>query len=643
MSMKDNCRRLIKIMLSNEEWINAVSLANAMGVSERSIKNYISEINSLEKNLICSSRKGYRIDSIRGKAFIQDKGRNIPQSSHERVNYIITRILSNDADQGSMTDLYDIADEIYVSFETIKKDMYKVRKKFFEFDLYLTTTNSVVMVEGNELDKRKALSNVLYEEFTDHVMSIDVIKNIYPWYNLELLQRIIETNCEEYHYFINEYALINLILDIVIGIDRMKKERTFENGKRDDKRIGIREQELARNIATEIEKNFYVTYSETEFEELTIILLSHLMKMDFKAINKENLENIVGTECVAIVNQLNDLLKNTYFVDIDNADFIIKFTLHIKNMLIRLRNGYKTKNPLVNHIKNTCPLIFECAVEVSNKIHELTNFDLSEDEIGYIALHIGGNLETQKSKRKVISCVILFPQYYDFSNKMMEELKSHYQEQLEIKTVITSLDEIKMLDKTDLIISTIPIMELVRMETVIVTPFLNEKDYKDIRYMIDKIILRKKKARLKQHLMQISNPEFFYKNKEFQGKEDAILFMADIMKKEGYVNENFDKEIFEREKQASTAFEHIAVPHSMHMNANKTGMFVLLNEKKPIIWNENPVSIVMMFAISREERAIFHDVYDNLIVLLLDKSNAVKVAESVAYIDFIEAVIGCFN
>lgn len=643
MRMKDNCRRLIKIMLSNEEWVNAGSLANVMGVSERSVKNYISEINSLEKDLISSSRKGYRIDSKRGKAFIQNKERNIPQNSQERINYIVTRILTNDTGQGRKTDLYDIADEIYVSFETIKKDMYKVRKKFFEFDLYLATANSFVTVEGNELDKRKALSNILYEEFTDHVMSIDVIKNIYPGYDLELLQKIIEKECESYHYFINEYALINLILDIVIGIDRMKKERTFEKEKRDDKRIGIREQELARNIATEIENHFDVTYSETEFEELTIILLSHLMKMDFNKINKENLENVVGRECINIVNQLSDLLKNTYFVDIDNADFIIKFTLHIKNLLGRLRNRYKTKNPLVNHIKNTCPLIFECAVEVSNKIHELTNFDLSEDEIGYIALHIGGNLETQKSKRKVISCAILFPQYYDFSNKMMEELKNHYQEQLEIKTVITSLDEIKMLDKIDLMVSTIPITELVRMETVIVTPFLNEKDYKNVSDQIDKIILRKKKARLKQHLMQISNPKFFYKNKEFKGKEDAISFMVDIMKKEGYVNENFDNEIFEREKQASTAFEHIAVPHSMHMNANKTGMFVLLNEKKPIIWNEQPVSIVMMFAISRDERAIFHDVYDNLIVLLLDKSNAVKVAESAAYIDFIEAVIGCFN
>lgn len=47
----------------------------------------------------------------------------------------------------------------------------------------------------------------------------------------------------------------------------------------------------------------------------------------------------------------------------------------------------------------------------------------------------------------------------------MEELKNHYQDILQIKMVITSIDEIRLLDKTDLLITTIPITELVRMET----------------------------------------------------------------------------------------------------------------------------------------------------------------------------------
>ena len=87
---------------------------------------------------------------------------------------------------------------------------------------------------------------------------------------------------------------------------------------------------------------------------------------------------------------------------------------------------------------------------------------------------------------------------------------------------------------------------------------------------------------------------------------------------------------------------HLHNIHGYYLNIEILFSF-LKSYKKPIIWNEQAVSIVMLFAISREERAVFHDVYDNLIVLLLDKANATKVIESKTYIDFIEAVIGCFR
>lgn len=639
--MKSNYRELISILLDHGEWMTACSLASKLNVSARSVKNYIAEINVNAKGLIASSRKGYLIDTAKAKPLLDESNVKIPQTSRERVNYIITKILANDTLDDRKTDLYQLAEEIFVSFETIKKDMVKVKRKLMEFDLYISSVHSCVTLEGRELDKRKILSNILYEEFNTHVMSFKIIEKVFPGYNLKLLQSIIIEQCKQYHYFINEYALLNLVLDIIIGIDRIKKERTFGKSRTEGKRFGIREQELARDIAAKIEENFHISYSSVEQEELTIILLSHLMKLDFVTLSNEKIKAIVGKDCLRIVDEVRSLLKNTYFIDADNQDFITKFTLHIKNLLVRLENGYTAKNPLLDHIKNTCPLIFECALEVADKIREITNYDLKEDEIAYIALHVGANLENQKSKRKSISCIILFPQYYDFSNIMMEKLRQRYRERMEIKTVITSVDQLHGADKVDLLISTIPVLETVEEEFVRVTPFLSDRDFEDIEDKVQKVSLRKKKARLKKHLIQISNPRFFYKNVDFSNKEEAIRFMAAIMEKEGYVESSYYSEVFHRENQASTAFEHIAVPHSMEMNAKKTGMFVLLNEKKPIEWDKHLISIVLMFAVNRDERAIFHDVYDKLVVLLLERGNAMKVVGCSTYSDFIEAVVEC--
>ncbi len=641
--MKDICIRLIRVMLSCDDWVTASYLAGKLNVSERSIKTYIADINQSENGLIASSRLGYCIDSDKAKAFLKDASSNLPQTAKERINYIIARIFTDDASGDKKTDLYEIGNDIFVSYETIKKDMTKVRKKMLEYDLYLSSVNSCVSVEGRESDKRKLLSSILYDEYSNNVMSLEIIEKAFPGYDVELLQTIIHEQCKKFHYFVNEYALLNLVLDIIIGIYRIKNDRTYGKPVAEDKHFGIREQELARNIATEIENHFAICYSPVELGELTIILLSHLMKMDFTKIDSHNLKMFVGEKCIEIVNEIRYLLKNTYFINTDDPDFIIKFTLHMKNVLSRLESGYFIKNPLRDHIKNTCPLIFECAVGAAERLKEMTGFELSEDEIAYIALHIGGNLENQKSRKKVLKCIILFPQYYDFSTIMIEELKKHYGERMEITTVITSIDQFERVDKVDLMISTVPVRKVIPMEWVMVTPFLNDKDYEAIDDKILKINQRKTKSRLKKHLMQISNPDLYCKNVDFQNKEQAIKYMTDILEKAGYVNSSFYDEVLDRERRSLTAFEHIAVPHSMKMDACKTGMFILLNEKEPIEWGEHSVNIVLLFAVNKDDRAIFHDVFDNLIVLLLEKPNAVKVLRSNSYIEFIEAVIECFH
>ena len=485
--MKSKCIQLIKIMSDNGDWMTAASLASELSVSERSVKSYVAEINYQEKGLITSSRKGYSINSAKARKLLGNPGKKLPQTSKERVNYIITRLITNDAGGDKKTDLYELADEIYVSYETIKKDMIKVKKRLLEFELILASANSYVSLEGQELDKRKLLSLILYEEFSENIMSLAVLEKEFPDYDLELLQTIIRKECNKFHYFVNEYALLHLVLDIVIGMDRIRKKRTFGSSRKEGRNFGIREQELAQNIAAEIERNFEIRYSLIEVEELTIILLSHLMKVDFATLNSDNIENIVGKKCVEIVEEILDLLKRTYYIDTNNKDFVVKFTLHIKNLLMRLENGYTTKNPLLNHIKNTCPLIFECAVEVADKLRQITHYDIKEDEIAYIALHIGGNLESQRSKRKIISCIILFPQYYDFSNKMAEKLKERFGERLEIKTVITAIDEIKVTEKADLVISTVPVYDMIHIDWVMVTPFLSSGDFQLIEDKIQKI------------------------------------------------------------------------------------------------------------------------------------------------------------
>lgn len=643
MVINGNGRRLLQEMIGREGWVTAGQLAGALDVSERSVKSYIAELKNGCDGVVLSSQKGYRADAALARRMLDESAGNLPQTSRERAAFILSRILTNDAAGGRATDLYALAEEIFVSYETLRKDMAKVRKRLMDFELCLATSGTEVALEGREFDKRRILSSILYEEFSRNVMSLEIVERAFPGFDLRRLQEIVLDQCKQFRYFVNEYALFSLLLDLVIGIDRIRRDRISGAPRGSGTPFGVREQSLAEGIAHGIEDAFGIRYDENEREGLTIILMSHLTKMDYATLDAARLEEAVGDRCVRIVERIRQFLKTSYFIETDKQDFLVMFTLHIRNLLIRLESGNIVRNPLLEHIRNTCPLIYECAVGVAEILTEMTGFAIDEDEIAYLALHIGGNLETQRPKERLVRTVVLFPQYYDFSNRMTDRLKERFGDSLEITDVVTSAVELRHIEKTDLVVTTVPLRDPCTAEWALVTPFLVERDFDAVEERIQSIILRKKKARLKMHLMHISNPQFFFRNRSFADKAEAVRFMTDILRQEGYVDERFEDEVFERERQASTAFEHIAVPHSMKMNANRTGMFVLINERRPIQWDGHQVSIVLLFAINREERAIFHDVFDNLIVLLLNKANAARVAASGSYIEFIEAVVDCFQ
>ncbi|MDR2073705.1 MAG: PTS sugar transporter subunit IIA, partial [Spirochaetaceae bacterium] len=109
---------------------------------------------------------------------------------------------------------------------------------------------------------------------------------------------------------------------------------------------------------------------------------------------------------------------------------------------------------------------------------------------------------------------------------------------------------------------------------------------------------------------------------------------------QGNAEDGFGDEVLSREHSYSTAYGNIAVPHTMQMNAKKTGMFVLLTGT-PIPWGKNPVNIVLLFSVNKESRSLFYDIFDNLIVLLLETPNKAKIMDCETYEAFIRAIIEC--
>src|SRR5476649_347840 len=218
--------KLLKLISDGGERMTAGALAIGMGVSDRSIKNYISEINYFEPGLIQSSRCGYAVDKARVIIVLAADSGNLPNSAEERAKFILTCLL-NARGTEKVLELDAVGAALCVSYETIKKDLLLVRKRLKEFDLYLNVANDRLVLEGQEKDKRNMFSTMLYTEFSENILSLSEIGKVFPDYDVELLVSILVEACKSFHYFINEYALLSLVLDVVISIDRIKNNASF--------------------------------------------------------------------------------------------------------------------------------------------------------------------------------------------------------------------------------------------------------------------------------------------------------------------------------------------------------------------------------------------------------------------------------
>lgn len=120
----DKKKKLLALLSSANHPVTGKELSSRLNVSDRTIRNYIREINE-EKLIIQSSSNGYRLSTLDStcnqkpdNSFVYDFS-----SQNERLLYISERIITSSQD----ADLYDIADEIYISYSTMEKDLIQIR------------------------------------------------------------------------------------------------------------------------------------------------------------------------------------------------------------------------------------------------------------------------------------------------------------------------------------------------------------------------------------------------------------------------------------------------------------------------------------------------------------------------------------
>lgn len=488
---------LIKFLFEREHWVTASSLSDNLGISVRTVKSYISELNNSYPGMIASSSKGYHIVPEIAAPALKEAKSKIPQTARERATYIINRIIKSQ----TPIDIYDLCEELFISPTTLRSVLPRIRKKLESFDLNLTLSSDMLSVQGLEKNKRKLLSSLLYQESNQNFLNLETIQNAFLEVDVGFIRNTILEVLNEYQYFINDYSLINLVLHMVIAIERIKDHCTESEPYTSpmELRLLSHEYELSGKVIHNLESHFGIIFPENETVETALLLISRATSLNYQTITVDNLEEYIGKDCLELVKELINDVASYYYINLNEPEFFIRFALHIKNLLIRAQTDYFSKNPLADNIKVSCPLIYENAVCLSSIIKEKTGITINDDEIAYIAFHLGSALEAQKELASKLSTVLYCPTYYNMNSKLYDALNQRFGSDIMIANVITEEGALDRISKSDFIISTVPMNSIISTPRIQIQPFLSESDISGIYQKILEIKATKKE-RPSQHI-----------------------------------------------------------------------------------------------------------------------------------------------
>ncbi|GAE03261.1 hypothetical protein CBO05C_2951 [Clostridium botulinum B str. Osaka05] len=629
-------KAFIDFLLKKNQWIKTSVLANHFGVSSRTIRKYVNAINLNYENkpLILSSNLGYKLDY---STYMEYKDHTVrmldkPQTPDERLYYLLNQMIVH----SEGIDLFDLCDTLYVSMPTLENDLRKSKTLLKSFNLSFHRKGDLVVLDGLEQNKRKLMSHIFYEESNNKFLDLDTIEASFG-YNLgEFKQRMINI-LSSYNLYVNEYVIGNILLHIMISTYRIKKHLNVHT-----ESIEIlnnkREYKAAKEMAKLIESVFDVTYDDSEVYYLAVLLISKTTILRQDILNKENLTDYIDPNQIQLVNDILKEVYENYMVDLYDDQFLMRFMFHIHNLINRGHYNQLSKNPLTQQIKYTYPLIYDLAVFISNYIQKEEDITINEDEIAYIALHIVAFLEPRKVNNKKVTVTLVCPEYYNLHKNMIDTINHYFGAQVEIEKVYKTIDVDYKKINTDLVISTVQLNAPLQTDVIIVPPFLTEREIDNINNKILNFKRKKEQFYLKKQLIQLFNPHIFYENLYLNDAFEMIEYIGKEMVEYGFVKESYIDDVIERERMSYTVFNNnVAVPHSMHMNALKSSISIVINHK-PVKWGEHHVQIIAMIAFNKKERNLFVDIFDNFIRIISEPENVEKLIRSTDYSTFINTL-----
>lgn len=594
-------KQIFDYLTLDYDYHTSKEIGKEMELSSKTIRKEIDLLNSIIKE------KGAIIESKTGKGFIfkiknQDKFKSFLKNDWYKYAYFqeddgskdirYENILRMLLFSNSYIKQYELAEIFHVSESQINKDLPIIKKTLNDYKLNLISKPYYGMkVEGSEKNIRLAIKNEIGED----PKLFDGYENKGLFNKIQEIINDIDFGEDYYMPYVN---FKNLVIHIYISILRIKQKEYVKLPKSVEKKlVSYEEFKIANKIVDELQAKLEIEIPNQELVYITMHLIAKNTIRDQEKLSSEILE--------LSQNIIDEIYKVSKYDFRSNIEFYFALAIHLGPLIYRIKYGFNMKNPILEDIKKD-KISFMLATIGSNIINDKYMTELSDDEIGYIALHIMAAIGNNSLNKKNI--LIVCGSGNSSAQIMKSQLIKQFKGNIENITT-TDVRNLRNFDinKYDLIISSININDKFNRSVIYVDVIFSKSDLNKLKTAFENSNL--------DEIYKIFLNSIFVKDMVFKNKDEVLKYIADkISTKSNFLNSKALKQLRDREKMGQTSFDNIAIPHIVDQVDGKSYSIIIIL-KKPIDWDGRKIRLIYSLVIGKDmgDMKLYYDKLGNFL------------------------------
>ena len=600
---------IMTIMNNQKDWIVGKDLAKLLNVSDRTIRNDIAAINEFYADTMIESniRKGYRIQGEKVKRFIEETKKEIPETGEERRWLILKTLVEH-----NQVNIYQLADQMCISEFSLENDMNKIRKLLDNYQgLKVIRQSNMLQLSGGEREKRHLYEELISYKISGNLWNLNKVAENFMRFDLLKVKELLKDIFEEFHYQMNEVRIPTLLIHVGVILERNFACHFLKEDEEQQGKYGREEYEISRHFFEKIGARLSLQVREAEICDFAIYL-EHGKRKGY--CEEEQLQGLASDLVQHIIVEIREHFDIDFSED---CEFRLGLEVHTVSLLKRHYANVEIDHTCLEEVKRKYPLIFEMGVWVCKIMEEHLNIIISENEISFIALHLGSAYERANLRRKY-RCLLICPHNQTVKDLCIQKIVNRFQDRMEIVGCMSYFEESLIREKNlDLILTTQPVAHALDIETTEISMFFAHTDEAAVFQTLNRLDQIRYRNNFQFFILNLIREEFFTANMAVEEPEKIISDMCDKLYDRGYVKENFKEGVLKRERLSPTSFFHgFAIPHNMSHQETIHSAISTAILKQPVQWGSYEVRFVLLLAITEENRnflKIFFDWLDDIV------------------------------